>query len=397
MQTIINEEDIGFDIEPRICRAKAKQYDTERILKFTLISDLSPVDMSDISHIYWREKFSDNTLLPPVEIDPSNLTNSGTVLTVKLTRDMLCVPGVAKVDIVFTKGNFVPQFDPDTNELLESNHRVLSTQIFELYIEPTAYQDGKMDYLPEGGRTFDDLITLVIAMQNAVKDEAERVRAEQERVAREGKGTYADYEFRLGYIDENGQQQYIEYQDSRVGRNERNKALNEGGYYIDENGDLQHRTNEYKDSHNVTQTADLSDLEEMSFMAVSAQAKAIAGDPTYALLAESHSHGNTGVRSGEDTDNSKYWSEQSAAAAQIAQTAAQQVDDAANSTVPSFSYDPTTGHLFYTGSTTDLSINSNDGHLYWIVSSAGGSSSGASIDDLEARILDIEKSLNLSV
>lgn len=372
MQTIIDEQDIGFNIEPRICRVKAKQYDTERILKFTLLDDVSTVDMSDISHIYWREKFSDNTILPPVEIATSNITNNGILLTVQLTRDMLSVPGVAIVDIVFTKGNFEPQFDPDTNELIESNHRVLTTQTFELYVEPTVYQDGEMEYLPEGGRTFDDLVTLVIAMQNAQIAEEERNRAEQERRAREGKGTYANYEFRIGYIDENGQQQYIEYQDSRVGRNERNKALNEGGYYIDETGNLQHRKNQYKDVHNVTHNADLTDIEDMSFMAVAAMAKAIAGDPTYALLAESHSHGNTGVRSGEATDNSKYWSERSRDAASDAQDCADQaqatldlVEDAIDNTVPQVTYDPLTGHLKYTGSNINLVISPTDGHLYY--------------------------------
>lgn len=396
MQTIINEEDIGFDIEPRICRAKAKQYDTERILKFTLISDLSPVDMSDISHIYWREKFADNTVLPPVEIDMSNLTNSGTLLTVKLTRDMLYIPGVAKCDIVFIKGDYEPNFDLETYELLDPGQQVLSTQIFELYIEPTAYQDGTIDYLPDGAETFNDLITLVVAMQQAVKDERERVRAEQERVAREGKGTYSNYEFRIGYTDVNGQPQYIDYQDSRVGRNERNKALNEGGYYIDESGNLQHRKNEYKDTHNVTHTADLTDIEDMSFMAVAAMAKDIAGDPTYALLAESHSHGETGVRNGEATDNSRYWSEQAAASAQIAQTAAQQVEDLTEGTLPSFTYDSATGHLYYTGSTIDLSVNSNDGHLYWLVEPID-TSFEANIADLTARIIDLENSLNLQV
>ena len=116
----------------------------------------------------------------------------------------------------------------------------------------------------------------------------------------------------------------------------------------------------------------MTDIEDMSFMAVAAMAKAIAGDPTYALLAESHSHGNTGVRSGEATDNSKYWSERSRDAASDAQDCADQaqatldlVEDAIDNTVPQVTYDPLTGHLKYTGSNINLVIDPTDGHLYY--------------------------------
>lgn len=97
-----------------------------------------------------------------------------------------------------------------------------------------------------------------------------------------------------------------------------------------------------------------------------------------ALLAESHNHGNTGARAGENTDNSKYWSQQSQAHEQTAagyvsavQTAAANaiaaLQDALDGMIPAWTVDLTDGHSYYQGGSFNFVINYTDGHLYWEV------------------------------
>ena len=69
-----------------------------------------------------------------------------------------------------------------------------------------------------------------------------------------------------------------------------------------------------------------------------AQAAAEAAE-RYNLLSESHSHGGTGVRPGEETDNSKYYSE-------IAKQEAAKAESYSNITFPEFFIDFTDGHLY---------------------------------------------------
>lgn len=81
--------------------------------------------------------------------------------------------------------------------------------------------------------------------------------------------------------------------------------------------------------------------------AAAASATAAAGSATaaassatqsddFSKLSESHNHGNTGVRPGEDTDNSKYWSEQSKAEYERAKNEANRAENAANFIAPKF-------------------------------------------------------------
>lgn len=91
----------------------------------------------------------------------------------------------------------------------------------------------------------------------------------------------------------------------------------------------------------------------------------------YSKLSESHSHGNTGVRLGEDTDNSKFYSEWS----KLYMDEAKETSENAESTLKEvnkklglaeFSLDDD-GNLIYTdGSAYNFNID-NDGNLYWEV------------------------------
>lgn len=84
----------------------------------------------------------------------------------------------------------------------------------------------------------------------------------------------------------------------------------------------------------------------------------------FSKLSESHSHGNTGVRPGEDTDNSKYWSEQSQAEYERAKNEANRAENAANFISPKFKIVDSRLYVS-TDSTVDFKISDN--RLYYKV------------------------------
>nr|DAX12788.1 MAG TPA: hypothetical protein [Bacteriophage sp.] len=99
---------------------------------------------------------------------------------------------------------------------------------------------------------------------------------------------------------------------------------------------------------------------------------------TNATLSKSYAVGGTGTRTGEDTDNSKYYSEQSQASSQTAQSYAEQaeaagdeavnkINEALSQNVPQFTIDFTTGHLKYEGGRFNFAVQNTTGHLLWEV------------------------------
>lgn len=85
-------------------------------------------------------------------------------------------------------------------------------------------------------------------------------------------------------------------------------------------------------------------------------------------LSESYAHGNTGVRDGEDTDNSKYYAAQ-------AQESFENTALLMNLTIPSLHVDFTTGDLMYTQEvsaagkvTVDFNIDTSTGDLMYEIS-----------------------------
>lgn len=97
-----------------------------------------------------------------------------------------------------------------------------------------------------------------------------------------------------------------------------------------------------------------------------------------ATLSKSYAVGGTGTRTGEDTDNSKYYSEKSQASSQTAQSYAEQaeaasdeivnrIDEAISQNVPQFIIDFTTGHLKYQGGRFNFAVQNTTGHLLWEV------------------------------
>lgn len=97
-----------------------------------------------------------------------------------------------------------------------------------------------------------------------------------------------------------------------------------------------------------------------------------------ATLSKSYAIGGTGTRTGEDTDNSKYYSERSQASSQTAKSYAEQaeaasdevvnrINEAVEQNVPQFMVDLATGHLMYKGGRFNFNVNEPTGHLLWEV------------------------------
>lgn len=105
--------------------------------------------------------------------------------------------------------------------------------------------------------------------------------------------------------------------------------------YITIFNQINDETEGFKDDAEAAATAAAGSATAAAGSASAAATSAGQADD-YSKLSESHSHGNTGVRPGENTDNSKYWSEQSKAEYERAKNEANRAENAANLVMPNF-------------------------------------------------------------
>ena len=88
-----------------------------------------------------------------------------------------------------------------------------------------------------------------------------------------------------------------------------------------------------------------------------------------ATLSESWAVGGTGTRPGEDTDNSKYYSEQSGEYLDKVETAGNNalgaIDNALKAAKPEFLTNVENGHLYYKGGRFLFRVDESNGHLKW--------------------------------
>lgn len=154
-----------------------------------------------------------------------------------------------------------------------------------------------------------------------------------------------------------------------------NAKISEDNAKFSENAAKQSETNASQSEHNAAVSEANTSISEQTA-------------DNWRKLSESHNHGNTGVREGEDTDNSKYWSEQSQdsadSAAESATTAVnsaieahtdandardilEQIKGYAQIIVPSFILDVDTGVLYMSGDVEgiDFTIDEDTCILYY--------------------------------
>lgn len=461
MNSVTKDVTIGFNNEIGMYTVYAKQYDTNRKIHFELIDELSSYAVEDTTHIFFREKFSNGTILPPVELDKSGLSDDGTELTMTLTKNMLSISGVAQCEIVFVKSESTPTFNKD-GTVETDDSIVLSTQNFNIYIEEIVYKGGC--FSGSDDLAFSQLIPVLLAVQGIAErdetytaneavrvenefvrtnneadrmlaenareenedtrinsedtriqnenqrifaeniridkenqrtvneterikneaerienenqrktDEDERIRLEKERIAREGAGDYASHED-FSYKDEQGNTHTVLYQDSRVGTQERVRALVDGGSFIDETGNRQEIKNEYINKDGELIRPDVSTFENLSMLVLASMMKEMHDDDTFTKLAESYAHGGVGVREGEDTDNAKFYSDRAAenyVESKNIMDKVQAILDALNDSiqmnVPDVQIDMADGHLRWQGGKFTFVLDQTTGKLAWDV------------------------------
>lgn len=367
MTPVIETYPLGFYDDNGIETLYAKQNDTERWVKFKLEDNqLGEYIIDNKWTILFREHFSDGSNLMPQILDKSAIVDNNTALQFQLTSDMLSVPGVANCEIAIVKSGTSISFD-DEGKITNLNLQQLTTTTFNLYIDACVNDVGSID---QKDPDLLDLMTLIITIQG---NEEYRVRNEKERVAREGSGTY-EYNVDLTYPDENGILHTIPYKDSRRGLYERMMALTRGGSFVDDNGDVQTFVNQYIDLKGNVVTPDISELDNISMIALAAWMKSMAEKNYWAKLSESFAHGGTGLedRPEEDTDNAEYYAHRTAehqANAKNYMEQTQEILDALNgyldANLPDCQVNLDDGHLYWEGGIFNFLVTYYDGHLRW--------------------------------
>ena len=307
LNPITKDVEVGFNANHGIATVSAKQYDTNRKLRCQLVDDEISYIANDVNYLYFRERFSNGQILLPVELEDAVFSADRSEVTFSLTSNMLMIPGMAYCELVFINGTGIPEFD-DKGHLINDDWTILSTQAFQLYIEPTVYED---DCAGGVAKEYQDiLIQLVIAAQNIIKDyeefkqkEAEWEENEETRISNENT-RISNENTRIS--NENtrisSESSRVSAENIRVASENKRAAIEFGGTYVDEHGDTQTVTNNYVDPDGRIKTASLADFEGMSLIAIGTQAKefgAYASDAKhYAELAEASKDDAVNARDG---------------------------------------------------------------------------------------------------
>lgn len=136
---IIKETNVAFYDNLGQITIYAKQYDTERCIKFNFLDEEDqyvnlPVDDPNFIGI-WRQKAPNGTIFPHIltreELDPE-------FVIVKLSAQMLSITGIAQCELVLGYTNGLIQLTPEGMIENEEDIHILTSHTFALYIQPTA-------------------------------------------------------------------------------------------------------------------------------------------------------------------------------------------------------------------------------------------------------------------
>lgn len=342
MNSTVQELTLGFYNEAGIYTVYAKQGDTNRQLHVQFADTIQQYLLEDVTYVYIKGKTSNGTILPPILIPNDCISEDKSEMTYTIDSILLSVPGITECEVSIMSCDEMPEFDEE-GVLVNENYQILTTDTFNIYVEANVQSTGELT--PSESQIIKQLLPLVVGAQQLIdhdsiytaneeirtaneltrtnnevervnaenerkETENERNREEQHRIANEGRGTYLNPED-IDYIDQAGDSQTVRYQDSRVGTMERIKAINDGGFYIDDDGTIVEIKNEYVNYEGETVEADLSDYEGMSYKAIAASmGDSVKQSEKYHILAKSYANGDTGIaeRPDEDTDNSMYYS-----------------------------------------------------------------------------------------
>lgn len=360
MNSITKDITLGFYDEVGRPSIFCRQSDTERRVRFQLIDEMAAYIIEDVTYIAIKIRYADGTIMAPYLIPDYETSEDKSELTIKLTPNMLACPGVNKCDLIFIKADEPPRWDEE-GHIISDNSQILTTCSFNLYVDGSVYNDGCMTTIDNVAAS--ELLALVISAQSIIdhdKDyqanEATRIDNENLRIAHEAVR--------------------VENEDKRVKDNTRINAWNEGGEYTDDDGETVVVKNTYTDRHGQVHPVDISDLQNMSYIALAGYMKSILDEEYYPKLAKSWAVGGTGIdeHPGEDTDNSMYYSNLSKGYKDESKILRDEtanirhgIDEALENNMPRVWVDPETRELMYTGGRFELSVNNEDGYLYYVL------------------------------
>ncbi len=187
---IIKDAELNLYNNFGIVTIYAKQNDTARCVQFTILDNFEefqlPVNDSDF-HVFIKEKLPDNSVLLPIEIEASNITEN--TITVPLTAEMLSQAGVCICELVMIRSTDESIYDEKGN-IKDSSTEILSTATFNLYVEATINTDSSVDAISKKRVT--DIVEAVLRLDTISYSEDEREASELQRVASEGQRLSAE-------------------------------------------------------------------------------------------------------------------------------------------------------------------------------------------------------------
>lgn len=360
MNSITKDITLGFYDELGRISIYARQSDTERNVCFQLIDEMAAYVIEEVTYIAIKIRYADGTIMTPHLILDYELSEDKSELKIQLTPNMLACPGVNKCELIFIKSDQLPEWD-DEGHLISDNMKVLTTCPFNLYVEGSVYNDGCMTNVDNVAAS--ELLALVITAQEIIEHDKDYQENEATRIANEN--------LRIAHEDVR-----IDNENKRIKENTKFHAWNEGGDYEDSRGETVTVKNSYTDRHGEEHPVDISDLQNMSYMALAGYIKSIIDEEYYPRLAKSWAVGDTGIdeHPDEDTDNSMYYSNLSKGYRDESEILRDEtanirhgIDEALENNMPRVWVDPETRELMYTGGRFELDVNNEDGYLYYVL------------------------------
>lgn len=340
---------------------RAVQGDTRtRYVHITLLDNEIPYNLSDIEPVLRGSKPDGTTIFNHCEISENN------EIIVELTSQILAAAGTGKYEVALYK--------------TDGQDEALTSFPFDIYVSPAACNIGNITSSNE----FTELSGIIKNIDSinqdveSAKDSAENARQSADQAA----ASAADA---AGSAEQAGLKAAEALSASGLSKS---WAVGETGLREDEDTDNSKYYSQLSSNHmdsarsymDMTESYknDTALLKETASDSADTASSKAADASRYADLSKSYAIGTDGtVREDDGSDNSYYYSLQSAASARRAddllhqidektQDSLDQIEDAISATTPRFYFDHTSGMLSYSGGRFNWALD-NNGHLLWEV------------------------------
>lgn len=351
MNPIITNITIDLTANNNFNYVRAVQGDNQtRYVHITLLNNQIPYNLSDIEPVLRGTK-PDGTII----FNHCEISDDGEII-VELTSQILASAGMGKYEIALYK----------TDE-------VLTSFPFNIYVSPVSFNAGNIISSNEFTELSDIIKNIDTINQNVeftnIYVENAKISADQALGSAEQAGLSATNALSFSKLSES-------WAVGGIGIREGEDTDN-AKYYSKLSSDHMDAAKSYMDMAE-TYKNDTALLKETALDSANAASGKADDALNYAKLSKSYAIGTEGiVREGDESDNSYYYSLQSAASAKRAddllkqineetQNSLKKIEDAISSTTPQFYFNHTTGMLSYSGGRFHWVLD-NNGHLLWEV------------------------------